>query len=44
MTRITEIVYGVTKVVVQLALSIIAEELETYDEWIRKDKKRKSVW
>lgn len=44
MTRIAEMVYGVTDIVVQLGLSIIAEELETYDEWIRKDKKRKSVW
>lgn len=44
MTRIAEMIYGVQDIVVQLVLSIIAEELESYDDWIRKDKKRRSVW
>lgn len=32
MTRIAEMVYGVTDSVIHLGLSIIAEKLETYDE------------
>ncbi|MEG1427431.1 MAG: ISLre2 family transposase [Lachnospiraceae bacterium] len=44
MTRIAEMVHGVTDGVVNLGLSIIAEELEAYDEWLRKSAKRKQTW
>lgn len=39
MTKIAEMVQGVTKSVVDFGLSMIAEELEFYDEllWKRKD-------
>ena len=41
MTKVAEMVKGVTENVVNLGLSIIAEELEEYDEWLRKSSKRK---
>lgn len=44
MTKIAEMVYGVTESVVNLGLSIIAEELEMYDEYLRKSDKRKQEW
>lgn len=44
MTKVAEMVKGVTENVVNLGLSIIAEELENYDEWLRKSSKRKEEW
>lgn len=44
MTKVAEMVYGVTESVVNLGLSIIGEELEYYDEWLRKSSKRKEKW
>ena len=44
MTKVAEMVKGVTENVVNLGLSIIAEELEEYDEWLRKSSKRKEEW
>lgn len=44
LTRIAEMVYGVTDRVVNLGLSIIAEELEFYDEHLRKSQERKRHW
>ena len=41
MTKVAEMVKGVTENVVNLGLSIIAEELEEYDEWLRKSSKRR---
>ena len=43
-TKVAEMVKGVTENVVNLGLSIIAEELEEYDEWLRKSSKRKEEW
>ena len=43
-TKVAEMVYGVTDSVVNLGLSVIAEELEFYDEWLRKSGKRKEKW
>lgn len=36
LTRFAEMVYGVTKEVTKLGLSMIEEELESYDELLRK--------
>ena len=44
MTRIAEIVQGVTKAVTDLGLSMIAEEWEHYDELLRKRKELRSGW
>lgn len=41
MTKVAEMVKGVTENVVNLGLSIIEEELGNYDEWLRKSSKRK---
>lgn len=44
MTRFAEMVYGVKDNVLKLGLSMIAEELESYDEWLRKSSQRKREW
>ena len=44
MTKIAEMVQGVTKGVVDLGLSIIAEEWEAYDELLRTRKELRSEW
>ncbi len=44
LTKIAEMVYGVTDGVVSLGLSIMAEELEMYDEYLRKSTDRKKNW
>jgi len=44
MTRIAEMVQGVTKGVVDLGLSIIAEEWENYDELLRERKDLRPGW
>lgn len=44
MTKIAEMVQGVTKGVVDLGLSIIAEEWENYDELLRNRKDLRSEW
>lgn len=44
LTKMAEMVYGVTDCVVNLGLSIIAEELEFYDEHLRKSTERKKNW
>lgn len=44
LTRIAEMVYGVTDGVISLGLSIIAEEFEFYDEHLRKSRERKKNW
>ncbi len=44
LTKIAEMVYGVTDNVVNLGLSIIAEELEFYDEHLRKSADRMRNW
>lgn len=44
MTKISEMVQGVTKGVVELGLSIIAEEWESYDELLRKRKDLRPEW
>lgn len=44
MTKIAELVQGVTKGVVDLGLSIIAEEWENYDEMLRDRKELRSDW
>ena len=44
LTKIAEMVYGVTDGVVSLGLSIIAEEFEFYDEHLRKSIERKKNW
>ena len=36
LTKFAEMVYGVTKEVTKLGLSLIEEELESYDELLRK--------
>ena len=43
-TKIAELVYGVTDGVVNLGRSIIAEEFELYDEHLRKSENRKKNW
>ena len=44
MTKVAEMVQGVTKGVVELGLSIIAEEWESYDELLRKNKEMRPDW
>ena len=44
MTKIAEMVQGVTQSVVQLGLSMIAEEWETYDNWLRERKEIRKGW
>ena len=44
MTKIAEMVQGVTKGVVDLGLSVIAEEWESYDELLRKRKDLRPDW
>ena len=44
MTKIAEMVQGVTKGVVDLGLSIIAEEWENYDEMLRSRKELRPGW
>ena len=44
MTKIAEMVQGVTKSVVDLGLSIIAEEWENYDKLLRTRKELRSGW
>lgn len=44
MTQIAEMVYGVRDSMLDLGRSIIAEELETYDEWLRNSARRKQEW
>ena len=44
MTKIAEMIQGVTKGVVELGLSIIAEEWESYDELLRKRKDLRPEW
>lgn len=44
MTKIAEMINGVTKGVVDLGLSIIAEEWESYDELLRSRKELRSEW
>lgn len=44
LTKIAELVYGITDVVTKLGLSIIAEEFEAYDEILRKRKALRSDW
>ena len=43
LTKFAEMVYGVRDGVVNLGLSIIAEELEMYDEHLRKSTDRNST-
>ena len=44
MTKIAEMVQGVTKAVTDLGLSMIAEEWEVYDEMLRKKKVLRPEW
>lgn len=44
MTRFAEMVYGVRDGVLELARDMIVEELEAYDEWLRKSERRKAQW
>ena len=44
MTRFAEMVCGVKDNVLKLGLSMIVEELESYDEWLRKSSQRKKEW
>lgn len=44
MTKIAEMVQGVTKGVVELGLSVIAEEWESYDELLRRRKDLRPNW
>ena len=44
MTKIAEMVYGVKNEVIQLGLDMIVEELETYDEYLRKHKNIRPEW
>ena len=44
MTKIAEMVKGVKDSVINLGLSMIAEELEKYDEYLRKNKQARSEW
>lgn len=43
-TRIAEMIYGVTDSMTELGISIIAEEMESYDEMIRNSAARKKNW
>ena len=44
MTKVAELVQGVTKAVTDLGLSMIAEEWESYDELLRKRKGLRAGW
>ena len=44
MTKIAEMVKGVTDSVINLGLSMIAEELEMYDTYLRENKNARSEW
>ena len=44
MTKIAEMVKGVTDSVINLGLSMIAEELEMYDTYLRENKQARSEW
>ena len=44
LTKIAEMVYGVTDEVTKLGCSIIAEEWESYDEMLRKRKELRKGW
>lgn len=44
MTKMAEMVWGVRDVVTKLGLELITEELEFYDDYLRKDAKRKEKW
>lgn len=44
MTKIAEMVKGVTDSVIHLGLSMIEEELEMYDTFLRENKKARSEW
>ena len=44
LTRFSEMVYGVTKEVMKLGLSMIEEELESYDELLRKRQDLRKGW
>lgn len=44
LTKMAEMVYGVTDEVTKLGLSLIAEELESYDELLRKRKGIRKGW
>ena len=44
MTKVAELVQGVTKAVTDLGLSMIAEEWESYDELLRKRKSLRPEW
>lgn len=44
MTKIAEMVKGVKESVINLGLSMIAEELELYDEHLRKNKQARAEW
>ena len=44
MTKIAEMVYGVTNSVIQLGLDMIVEELESYDEYLRLHKRARHGW
>lgn len=44
MTKIAEMVKGIKDSVINLGLSMIAEELETYDEYLREHKQARSEW
>ena len=44
MTKIAEMVYGVKNEVIKLGLDMIVEELENYDEYLRKHKNVRPEW
>lgn len=44
LTKFAEMVYGVTKEVTKLGLSLIEEELESYDELLRKRQDLRKGW
>ena len=44
MTKIAEMVKGVTDSVIRLGLSMIEEELEMYDTFLRENKQARSEW
>ena len=44
MTKFAEMIEGVTREIVQLGLNMVAEELEYYDEQLRKNRYMRSDW
>ena len=44
MTKIAEMVSGVTDCMMELGVSMIAEELENYDEYLRQNKQCRPLW